>query len=208
MLYAKVFRSSVPHARLTRLDVSKARKLRVVRELGTQVDPRKSRVEVDGTKIVAEKLIYIVLHKPRGVTTTMRAPRMTSPTGSIAGFFAMDFALAGVPTSGEAGDGVVGRVGRAAAEVGGRAVGAGPVGDVVDRGRGGAYVGEHGAGGVRHLQLGLGREPGRDGDRGHGPTACTGVVSRSSHGSSCWVARTLSWSVRRKSYMVWARASA
>ncbi|HKY40238.1 MAG TPA: pseudouridine synthase [Polyangiaceae bacterium] len=47
---------------------------RVVRELGTQVDPRKSRVEVDGTKIVAEKLIYIVLHKPRGVVCTLSDP--------------------------------------------------------------------------------------------------------------------------------------
>ncbi|HEY6080717.1 MAG TPA: pseudouridine synthase, partial [Polyangiaceae bacterium] len=47
---------------------------RVVRELGTQVDPRTSRVEVDGNKIVAEKLIYIVLHKPRGVVCTMSDP--------------------------------------------------------------------------------------------------------------------------------------
>src|SRR5690349_2586641 len=47
---------------------------RIVRELGTQVDPRKSRVEVDGTKIVAEKLIYIVLHKPRGVVCTLSDP--------------------------------------------------------------------------------------------------------------------------------------
>jgi 23S rRNA pseudouridine2605 synthase len=47
---------------------------KVVRELGTQVDPRKSRVEVDGTKIVAEKLVYIVLHKPRGVVCTLSDP--------------------------------------------------------------------------------------------------------------------------------------
>jgi 23S rRNA pseudouridine2605 synthase len=47
---------------------------KVVRELGTQVDPRKSRVEVDGNKIVAEKLIYIVLHKPRGVVCTLSDP--------------------------------------------------------------------------------------------------------------------------------------
>ncbi len=46
---------------------------RIVRELGTQVD-RRSRVEVDGTKIVAEKLVYIVLHKPRGVVCTMSDP--------------------------------------------------------------------------------------------------------------------------------------
>ena len=47
---------------------------RIVRELGTQVDPRKSRVEVDGNKIVAEKLVYIVLHKPRGVVCTLSDP--------------------------------------------------------------------------------------------------------------------------------------
>jgi 23S rRNA pseudouridine2605 synthase len=47
---------------------------RIVRELGTQVDPRRSRVEVDGTKIVAEKLVYIVLHKPRGVVCTLSDP--------------------------------------------------------------------------------------------------------------------------------------
>ena len=47
---------------------------KIVRELGTQVDPRKSRVEVDGNKIVAEKQIYIVLHKPRGVVCTLSDP--------------------------------------------------------------------------------------------------------------------------------------
>ncbi len=47
---------------------------KIVRELGTQVDPRKNRVEVDGHKIVAEKLIYIVLHKPRGVVCTLSDP--------------------------------------------------------------------------------------------------------------------------------------
>src|SRR6186713_3535712 len=47
---------------------------KIVRELGTQVDPRTSRVEVDGNKIVAEKQIYIVLHKPRGVVCTLSDP--------------------------------------------------------------------------------------------------------------------------------------
>lgn len=47
---------------------------KIVRELGTQVDPRKNRVEVDGNKIVAEKQIYIVLHKPRGVVCTLSDP--------------------------------------------------------------------------------------------------------------------------------------
>ena len=47
---------------------------KIVRELGTQVDPRKNRVEVDGNTIVAEKLIYLVLHKPRGVVCTLSDP--------------------------------------------------------------------------------------------------------------------------------------
>jgi 23S rRNA pseudouridine2605 synthase len=47
---------------------------KIVRELGTQVDPRTNRVEVDGNKIVAEKQIYIVLHKPRGVVCTLSDP--------------------------------------------------------------------------------------------------------------------------------------
>jgi 23S rRNA pseudouridine2605 synthase len=47
---------------------------KIVTELGTQVDPRRSRVEVDGNKIVAEKLVYIVLHKPRGVVCTLSDP--------------------------------------------------------------------------------------------------------------------------------------
>jgi 23S rRNA pseudouridine2605 synthase len=48
---------------------------RVVTELGTKVDPRTQRVDVDGKKIVAELAVYIVLHKPRGVVSTMRDPQ-------------------------------------------------------------------------------------------------------------------------------------
>jgi 23S rRNA pseudouridine2605 synthase len=47
---------------------------RIVRELGTQVDERRSRVEVDGNTIVAENLVYLVLHKPRGVVCTLSDP--------------------------------------------------------------------------------------------------------------------------------------
>jgi 23S rRNA pseudouridine2605 synthase len=47
---------------------------RAVRELGTQVDERRSKVEVDGKVIVAEKLVYLVLHKPRGVVCTLSDP--------------------------------------------------------------------------------------------------------------------------------------
>ncbi len=48
---------------------------RLVTELGTKVDPRTQRVDVDGKKIVAELPVYIVLHKPRGVVSTMRDPQ-------------------------------------------------------------------------------------------------------------------------------------
>jgi 23S rRNA pseudouridine2605 synthase len=46
----------------------------VVTQLGTKVDPRASRVEVDGQRIVREASVYVVLHKPRGVVSTMRDP--------------------------------------------------------------------------------------------------------------------------------------
>jgi 23S rRNA pseudouridine2605 synthase len=47
---------------------------RLVTELGTKVDPRAARVEVDGQRIVAESLVYVVIHKPRGVVSTMSDP--------------------------------------------------------------------------------------------------------------------------------------
>jgi 23S rRNA pseudouridine2605 synthase len=47
---------------------------RVVTELGTKVDPRAARVEVDGTRVVRQGGVYVVLHKPRGVVSTMSDP--------------------------------------------------------------------------------------------------------------------------------------
>jgi 23S rRNA pseudouridine2605 synthase len=47
---------------------------RVARELGVRVDPRNARVEVDGRRIVAEPLVYLVLNKPRGVVCTLSDP--------------------------------------------------------------------------------------------------------------------------------------
>jgi 23S rRNA pseudouridine2605 synthase len=47
---------------------------RVVTQLGTKVDPRASRVELDGQRIVREAPVYVVLHKPRGVVSTMHDP--------------------------------------------------------------------------------------------------------------------------------------
>jgi 23S rRNA pseudouridine2605 synthase len=47
---------------------------RIVKELGAKADPRSDRIEVDGVKIVAEKHVYVVLHKPRSVVSTMSDP--------------------------------------------------------------------------------------------------------------------------------------
>lgn len=46
---------------------------RVVTELGTKVTD-KDRIDVDGARAVAEKFVYIVLHKPRGAMSTMHDP--------------------------------------------------------------------------------------------------------------------------------------
>jgi 23S rRNA pseudouridine2605 synthase len=47
---------------------------RVADELGTKADVRRQRVELDGRTLMPEPLTYIVLHKPRGVVTTLRDP--------------------------------------------------------------------------------------------------------------------------------------
>ena len=57
---------------------------RVVTELGTRVDPRRDKVELDGRRIVHEPSVYFLFHKPRGTVTTMVDPE-GRPT--IADFF-------------------------------------------------------------------------------------------------------------------------
>jgi 23S rRNA pseudouridine2605 synthase len=47
---------------------------RVITELGVRADPFRDRIEVDGKRIVPEPPAYIVLHKPRGVVSTLRDP--------------------------------------------------------------------------------------------------------------------------------------
>ena len=47
---------------------------RVVTELGTSADPRQDRIEVDGQRLVAEDHVYLVLHKPRNVVSTLADP--------------------------------------------------------------------------------------------------------------------------------------
>jgi 23S rRNA pseudouridine2605 synthase len=47
---------------------------KVITELGSKADPRNDVIEVDGQRIVAELLHYVVLHKPRGVVSTLSDP--------------------------------------------------------------------------------------------------------------------------------------
>ena len=48
---------------------------RIVTELGTKVDGYKDRVEVDGRRLVAEKPVYYLMHKPREMVTTLDDPQ-------------------------------------------------------------------------------------------------------------------------------------
>jgi 23S rRNA pseudouridine2605 synthase len=56
---------------------------RIVRELGTRADPRRSRIEVDGRRLVAEPFVYLVLHKPRGVVCTLSDPEGRPTVGEL-----------------------------------------------------------------------------------------------------------------------------
>nr|MBK7067167.1 rRNA pseudouridine synthase [Deltaproteobacteria bacterium] len=47
---------------------------RVVTEMGVRVDPRRDKVELDGKRLVSEPLVHVVMHKPRGVMTTLSDP--------------------------------------------------------------------------------------------------------------------------------------
>jgi 23S rRNA pseudouridine2605 synthase len=47
---------------------------RVIAELGTRVDARRARVELDGRRLEPEPLVYVLLHKPREVMSTLRDP--------------------------------------------------------------------------------------------------------------------------------------
>ena len=47
---------------------------RIVKEMGVKVDPHKDKVEVDGRRVVAEKPVYHVVHKPREMVTTLHDP--------------------------------------------------------------------------------------------------------------------------------------
>ena len=47
---------------------------RVVTELGAKADPREDKIEVDGKRISAPAPVYVVLHKPRNVVSTLSDP--------------------------------------------------------------------------------------------------------------------------------------
>lgn len=48
---------------------------KIVTELGTKVDPKRDRVAVDKKLIKAEKYLYILLYKPKGVITALEDPQ-------------------------------------------------------------------------------------------------------------------------------------
>ena len=47
---------------------------RVITELGAKADARRDRIEVDGRRLAREKPVYVVLHKPRNVVSTLSDP--------------------------------------------------------------------------------------------------------------------------------------
>ena len=77
---------------------------RVVTELGSKADPFKDKVEVNGERVVAEQAVYVLVHKPRGVVTTMSDPEgrpsireILAPIGSrVYPVGRLDFATSGV----------------------------------------------------------------------------------------------------------------
>jgi 23S rRNA pseudouridine2605 synthase len=56
---------------------------KIVRTLGTKADPRRSRVEVDGKRVVQQKPVYGVLHKPRETVCTLRDPEGRHTVGEL-----------------------------------------------------------------------------------------------------------------------------
>ncbi len=56
---------------------------RIVTEPGTQADGRRDRVEVDGRRVVFEHPAYYLLHKPRGVVSTLRDPEGRPSLGDL-----------------------------------------------------------------------------------------------------------------------------
>jgi 23S rRNA pseudouridine2605 synthase len=76
----------------------------VVTELGTKADLRRQKIELDGKRIVAEPLVYVLLHKPRGTVCTAADPegRVTVTSlirgvpGRLVPIGRLDYATSGV----------------------------------------------------------------------------------------------------------------
>lgn len=47
---------------------------KVVDELGAKADPKRDKIEVDGKRIEAEDLVYVIFHKPKNVVSTLSDP--------------------------------------------------------------------------------------------------------------------------------------
>ena len=48
---------------------------KTVTELGSKIEPKRDRVAVDGKPLKAEKFVYLLLNKPKGVITALEDPR-------------------------------------------------------------------------------------------------------------------------------------
>ncbi|MEZ4307105.1 MAG: pseudouridine synthase [Polyangiaceae bacterium] len=77
---------------------------RVVTELGAKADPRDDKIEVDGKRLIAPPPVYVVLHKPRNVVSTMSDPEgrptvaelLRSVNARVYPVGRLDFATSGV----------------------------------------------------------------------------------------------------------------
>lgn len=56
---------------------------RIVRELGTRAIAHKDKIEVDGRRIVVEKPVYWLVHKPREMVTTLSDPEGRAHLGQL-----------------------------------------------------------------------------------------------------------------------------
>lgn len=56
---------------------------RVVSELGASADARRDKIEVDGKRVVLEKPAYYVVHKPRGMVSTLKDPEGRAHLGEV-----------------------------------------------------------------------------------------------------------------------------
>ncbi len=56
---------------------------RLVTELGAKADSHNDKIEVDGQRLVAEAPVYVVLHKPRNVVSTLNDPEGRPTVGDL-----------------------------------------------------------------------------------------------------------------------------